>query len=105
MASGDSSARGRQTANLLRGHSPDPAVAARQRANLTPGRKDLHGAYSAALLGPLAEQHEAELAADYPRMRSPPPCAARGSLGAGRAGVGLDSAARHHTADEGQRVR
>ena len=68
MASGDSSARGRQTANLLRGHSPDPAVAARQRANLTPGRKDLHGAYSPALLGPLAEQHEAELAADYPRM-------------------------------------
>ena len=57
----------RQDANLLSGLSPDAEVRERQMANLTSGRTT-HGATSGKQLEALAEQHEAELAVDYPLM-------------------------------------
>lgn len=58
--------RQRSNANLVRGQSPRPEAAARQRANLNPFNAIRSGAYSEVELAPLRDQNLADLQTRFP---------------------------------------
>ena len=58
----------RQSANLISGISPDPAVRAKQIAALVPGARLTHGRRAVRSWKRPAERHDRELAHDYPGL-------------------------------------
>lgn len=57
------------TANLIRGESSDPEIAARQRSHLIPGGRK-HGAYGGPELDRLRAGHGERLLAEFPSMHA-----------------------------------
>ncbi len=52
--------------NLIRGISPDPAVAELQKSHLRPGGRETHGAYGGPELARLRREHSDALVRDFP---------------------------------------
>lgn len=58
----------KQRANLLKGISSDPATRQAQIAKLRPGAHTTHGTQAGARLDQARERHENELLEDYPQL-------------------------------------